>query len=128
MNKRKLRQNKLIIEKTAVILWLTVIAMLVHYHVKTTFTEKKWLDNPDERTHIVQDLIEKHKLIGMSEDEVTALLGPESGAQSSFKNDHAYYPPETTLVYFLGYELIDGVWLVLPLENGIVQDIVIGVT
>ena len=128
MNDKKSRRNTLIIEAAAVILWLTVIAILIHHHVKTTFTEKKWLEYPDERTHIVQDLIEKHKLIGMTEEEVTALLGPESRTDSFNGGMGKFYPAETTLIYYIGSDSSNRMWLILPLEGGAVQDIVTEIT
>lgn len=125
MNERKLRRNKIIIETAAIILCLAVIALLIHYHVRTTFTEKKWLDNPDGRTHMVQDLIDKYTLIGMSEEEITAILGPESGTGSFRESD---YPDETTLIYYIGSESSNRMWLILPLEGGVVQDVLTEIT
>ena len=71
----------------------------------------------------------RYDLVGMTEEEVVALLGPEDGPeQTSFKGDRTYYPPEDTLVYYLGVGMMDGVWLVISLEDGVVTGCATGIT
>ena len=48
--------------------------------------------------------------------------------QTSFKGDRTYYPPEDTLVYYLGVDMMDGVWLVISLEDGVVTGCATGIT
>lgn len=94
-----------------------------------TYTPDKWFSAPNERLDILDDLLGKYDLAGMTEEEVIALLGPEDGpGQTSFKGDRTDYPPEETLVYYLGVDMMDGVWLVISLEDGVVAGYTTGVT
>ncbi len=78
---------------------------------------------------IVDDMLEKHQLIGMSEADVIALLGAEDGGgQTSFKLSDKNYPPEPTLVYHLGVEYMDNMWLIISISDGIVTEYLIDVT
>ncbi len=99
------------------------------WRCQRTYTPDKWASAPDERLDILGDLLERYDLVGMTEEEVVALLGPEDGPeQTSFKGDRTYYPPEDTLVYYLGVGMMDGVWLVISLEDGVVTGCATGIT
>lgn len=99
-----------------------VLLLVVWYGLNRwqhTYTPDKWFSAPNERLDILDDLLGKYDLVGMTEEEVVALLGPEDGPeQTYFKGDRTYYPPEDTLVYYLGVDMMDGVWLILSLEGG----------
>lgn len=93
------------------------------------FTPEKWAAHPSERMEMVQSLLDAYDLAGMAEAEVEALLGPETGgAPTSFKRTRREYPADTTLVYYLGVDFMDDCWLILPLEDGAVADVVMDVT
>lgn len=93
------------------------------------FTPEKWAAKPSRRVKIVQDLLKTRDLVGMTEAEAEALLGPEDiSTPKSFKQSKWKYPAETTLVYYLGVDFMNDCWLILPLENGTVADVVIDVT
>ncbi len=93
------------------------------FKAQHTFSQEKWLRDVEHRYQMVDSLLEEYQLIGMSEAEVVGLLGDEEGgAQTSFKRSKAYYPPEDTLVYYLGVEYMDAMWLVISLENGVAAD------
>ena len=65
----------------------------------------------------------------MTEAEVISLLGNEdNNEQTSFKISRDTYPPEQTLVYYLGVTSMDNNWLVISLENGVVTDYCMDVT
>jgi hypothetical protein len=96
-----------------------------------TFTEKKWLNAPNDRTKIVADLLEKHKLIGMTEEEIISLLGEEehyANTKTSFKISKTYFDPENSIVYYLGVDYMDVRWLIISLSNGIVSSYCLDVT
>ena len=94
-----------------------------------TYTPDKWFSAPSERLDILEDLLGKYDLAGMTEEEVVALLGQEDGpGQTSFKGDRTYYAPEETLVYYLGVDLMDDVWLVISVEDGVVTGYTTGTT
>lgn len=108
------------------------VALLVFVHqYRRDFTPAKWAEDPDERRLMVDDLMQSYDLIGMSESEVTEILGAESPQgvnQTSFKGDYNFYSPEDSLVYYIGRDGLEGLWLILCLDNGRVSGITYGVT
>ena len=128
-NEAKRAKRGIIIAFSVLVCILLVIAVIFFmYRSQHTFSQEKWLSNASERYMIV-DMLEKHPLIGISEDNVIALLGAEDGdGQSSFKLSDKNYPPETTLVYYLGVEYMDDMWLIISTDNGTVTEYCIDVT
>lgn len=114
-------QNTIILSVLMVIIAAAFICFGV-YRYQHVFTVEKWNKDVENRTKIVGDLLEKHQLIGMNESDVTDLLGEENSEQSSFKISRETFPPDTTLVYYLGVDYVDSEWLILSLEDGIVCD------
>lgn len=101
------------------------------YKYQHTFTVRKWGDKPEDRRKIVNDLSEKHEIIGITEKEITSLLGQEkayANTKTSFKMSRIYFKPENTLVYYLGIDYMDDMWLIISLDNGIVSSYCIDVT
>ena len=129
-NESKRAKRGIIIAFSVLVCILLVIAVIFFmYRSQHTFSQEKWLSNASERYMIVDDMLEKHPLIGISEDNVIALLGAEDGdGQSSFKLSDKNYPPETTLVYYLGVEYMDDMWLIISTDNGTVTEYSIDVT
>ena len=126
--RRAVRWNKLALA----VLAGAVLLLAVWYGLdrwQHTYTADKWFSAPNERLDILDDLLGKYDLVGMTEEEVVALLGQEDGpGQTSFKGDQTDYAPEETLVYYLGVDGMDGVWLVLSLEDGVVTRYTTGIT
>ena len=126
--RRAVRWNKLAL---AVLAGL-VLLLAVWYGLdrwQHTYTPDKWFSAPSERLDILEDLLGKYDLAGMTEEEVVALLGQEDGpGQTSFKGDRTYYAPEETLGYYLGVDLMDDVWLVISVEDGVVTGYTTGTT
>lgn len=129
-NEAKRAKRGIIIAFSVLVCILLVIAVIFFmYRSQHTFSQEKWLSNASERYMIVDDMLEKHPLIGISEDNVIALLGAEDGdGQSSFKLSRDYFPPESTLVYYLGVEYMDDMWLIISTDNGTVTEYCIDVT
>ena len=129
-NEAKRAKRGIIIAFSVLVCILLVIAVIFFmYRSQHTFSQEKWLSNASERYMIVGDMLEKHPLIGISEDNVIALLGAEDGdGQSSFKLSRDYFPPESTLVYYLGVEYMDDMWLIISTDNGTVTEYRIDVT
>ena len=126
--RRAVRHNKLALAILAGLV-LLLAAGYGLWRCQRTYTPDKWASAPDERLDILGGLLERYDLVGMTEEEVVALLGPEDGPeQTSFKGDRTYYPPEDTLVYYLGVGMMDGVWLVISLEDGVVTGCATGIT
>ena len=129
-NEAKRAKRGIIIAFSVLVCILLVIAVIFFmYRSQHTFSQEKWLSNASERYMIVDDMLEKHPLIGISEDNVIALLGAEDGdGQSSFKLSDKNYPPEPTLVYCLGVDYMDDMWLIISTDNGTVTEYCIDVT
>lgn len=86
-NEIKRAKRRIIIAFSVLIAVLLIIAAaFCVYRYQHTFSQEKWLSNADGRYMIVDDMLEKHQLIGMSEADVIALLGAEDGdGPASFK-------------------------------------------
>lgn len=119
--------NIVIISVFAIIVFAALICFGI-YKYSHTFTTDKWNSNTENRKKIVSDMLNKHKLVGMSEPDIIELLGDEDSEQSSFKISKEYFPPETTIVYFLGVDYMDFCWLIISLEDGVVRSYCIDVT
>ncbi len=129
-NEAKRAKVRIIIAFSVLIAVLLIIAAaFCVYRYQHTFSQEKWLSNADGRYMIVADMLEKHPLTGMSEADVIALLGKEDGdGPASFKLSDKNYPPETTLVYHLGVDDMDDMWLIISISDGIVTEYLIDVT
>lgn len=120
----------------AVIFWIfaaifaALIAAVCGFKYQHTYSPAKWANDRENRYKIVGSMLDRNHLIGMAEADVIRLLGGEDGGgQTSFKISNQYFPPETTLVYYLGVDYIGNNWLVISLdENGVVTDYCIDVT
>lgn len=114
-----------------VIMIIAFVSSLSIYKYQHTFTAKKWSAKPEVRRKIVSDLLKKHEIVGMTENEIISLLGEEeaySNTKTSFKMSRIYFEPENTLVYYLGVDYMDDMWLIISLDNGIVRSYCIDVT
>ena len=129
-NEAKRAKVRIIIAFSVLIAVLLIIAAaFCEYRYQHTFSQEKLLSNADGRYMIVADMLEKHPLTGMSEADVIALLGKEDGdGPASFKLSDKNYPPETTLVYCLGVDYMDDMWLIISISDGIVTEYLIDVT
>lgn len=98
---------------------LAIIVAGIMYQYQHSFSTSKWERNPDERTKIVDDLLEDYELIGMRESDIIELLGKDN-------NDYGYFNEKNRLVYYLGPERglisIDSEWLILDFANGVIVD------
>ena len=116
---RKAKRINYIAFGIVVALTLSIIVAGLIYHYKQTFSTAKWLNNPEERTAIVGDLLDKHELIGMTEAEIIDLLGTHN-------NDYGYFNEADRYVYYMGPERgfisIDSEWLILDFKDGVVAD------
>lgn len=99
--------------KKLVIIGIVIIFFLCRNVIIHTFSTEKWLKHPEKRVDIVDNLLEKHELLGMPVDKVILLLGEDTPT--------LYFKTETNMVYFLGPERglirIDSEWLVLEIQE-----------
>lgn len=49
------------------------------------FNQKRWLNHADKRVYMVDDLLQKYKLIGKSNEEIIQLLGAPTETRSGKK-------------------------------------------
>lgn len=95
-------------------LFLCIPVNLWIYKDRHHFTTEKWLSAPEERTRIIDDLLHEYNLIGMTDLEITALLG-------SHNNDYGYFNEVNRYVYCMGPERglfsIDSEWLILDFSD-----------
>lgn len=129
-NEAKRAKRRIIIAFSILVFILLIIAAaFCVYRYQHTFSQEKWLADADGRFRLVDDMLEKHPLTGMSEADVIALLGEEDGdGPASFKLSDKNYPPETTLVYYLGVDYMDDMWLIISISDGVVTEYRIDVT
>lgn len=136
MNEDAMRKHALRAKRWSTLIFCIIAAMVAIvmiavcvFKYQHTYSRYKWDTNREGRYKIVDDMLEQHHLVGMTELEVIELLGDEdNNKQTSFKISRDYYPPESTLVYYLGVDFIDNNWLVISLQNDVVTDYCIDVT
>ena len=110
-----------------ILLTIAVSCCVLKY--QHTFSERKWNESREDRYKIVDDMLDKYQIMGMSESDVIQLLGEEdSNDKTSFKISRKYFPAESTLVYWLGTEYMDDEWLIITISDGIVTEYCIDVT
>jgi hypothetical protein len=87
-------------EKTSLIATSTIIVLLIVFTINWIqgfiFTKEKWLDNPNERVRIVDNLLYRYEMVGMDKKQVINLLGED--------NLDRYYATDDIFVYHLGSE------------------------
>ena len=105
-----------------------MIFMLVFHLYRHTFSRQRWLEEPLYRRYMLDNLERRYGLTGKTMEEVVALLGEEDSQQSSFKLSDAVYPPETTLVYYIGEDYLEDLWLILSFEDGVCVSHTVDVT
>jgi len=107
-----------------------VVFMLAFHLYRHTFSRQRWLAEPEFRRYMLGNLERRYGLAGMKEEEVLALLGEEDSQQSSFKRSGTgtVYPPETTLVYYVGADGQEDQWFILSFENGVCTAYTVDVT
>lgn len=101
---------------TAAILW----SVSLYQH---SYSSAKWHEDVKHRYRIVGDMLEDNHLLGMSEAEVVDLLGEEDCSEArSFKQSRKEFQPESTLIYYLGADILEDQWLIVSLDEETVVD------
>ena len=120
---RRAKRNNQIIFAVLTCLLLIVVFALCVIKYQHTFSKLKWDTNVENRYKIVNDMLDKYQLVGMSKWDVIQILGEEDSCeQTSFKISRKYFPPDSTLVYYLGVDFMDNNWLILSLDDGTVVE------
>ena len=115
---RKIKRQNYIVFGIFAGLIIAIVIACSAFISQHSFSTSKWEQYPDERTKIVDDLLDDYDLIGMQESEVIALLG-------NHDNDYGYFSSENRFVYRLGMERgfisIDSEWLIIDFADGVVE-------
>ena len=126
---RRAKRNNQIIFAVLTCLLLIVVFALCVIKYQHTVSKSKWDASKGDRYKIVNDMLDSYQLIGMSESDVIQLLGEEdSNEQTSFKISKQYFPPDSTLVYYLGVDFVDDNWLILSINGDVVTEYYLDVT
>lgn len=96
-----------------------VIYMLFLIFSPDNFHQERWLNEPEERVDMIDNLLSEVKLKGRSKAEIIDLLGKQE--------KEVYFKEPNNLVYYLGAERglisMDSEWLVIWFDDrGIVKD------
>lgn len=85
MNKQEIRRaKKYMIFMLAIIVSAIFSGIFVYKH-NHTFKTEKWVEDPSKRINMMDDLLRKHDLTGMTKEKIVALLGKESGANAYYQ-------------------------------------------
>lgn len=79
----------------------------------SSFSQEKWHNNENLRFYMIDDLENKHQIIGKTQSEITELIG---------KPTYFYSNQEDVWEYFIGFSIIDGIGYQIEFENGIAEN------
>lgn len=111
--------------RRAVVAVAVIICVFVGIYLYTNslgYLLSEWHENESDRIRTGYKLVEKAELIGKTEDEIVALLGEDSG-QRSFKIGNVDYTGQDVLVYYLGVDFMDALWMIILFDGGVAVDI-----
>ena len=114
------RQRKRVVIAVAIV--ICVFAGIYLYTNSLGYLLSEWHENENDRIRTGYKLVEKAELIGKTEDEIVSLLGEDSG-QRSFKIGNDDYANEDVLVYYLGVDFMDALWMIILFDGGVAVDI-----
>ena len=124
-------KTKKLMTSILLIIFIIIIVTAVYYKCSVIFTQDKWFSNPQTRYKIVDNLIESYRIVGMTKNEVIDLLGnSDMGNEGTITNklDRVQYSLSNSLVYYLGVDYVDSLWLVISYKNEIIHAVNICVT
>ena len=114
---RRLKRTNYLALAVVVVFAAACVLGLLALRERNRFSREKWLQEPENRTRIVDDLLANHELVGMTEEEILALLGDHD-------NEAGYFQQQDRFIYWLGPERglmsIDGEWLILDFAGEVV--------
>ncbi len=76
----------------------------------SVFTQEKWNNNEQLRSYMIDDLEEKHQIVGRTKDEIIELIG-----EPTYSYDNFYE-------YFIGYDMIDGVGYQIEFQDNVAKN------
>ncbi|OJE53318.1 hypothetical protein BAQ48_04795 [Bacillus luti] len=113
VNRNKEKKQVLSVMIIALIPLIVCTVQLGVNEYTSKFNQNRWLNDADKRVHMVDDLLQKYKLIGKSNEEIIKLLGDPTETRNEEVG--------ATTSYYLGNERgfisIDSERLVLQFDN-----------
>ena len=111
----RIKRISYVILAVLILLFCIAVSWFGYHAYWSSFTPEKWQAHPDHRASMTEDLLQQHELTGMTEAEVTALLGEND-------NDRGYFVEKDRFVYWLGDRrtFIDSEWLLVDFADGTV--------
>ena len=116
--------------RRAVVAVAVIICVFVGIYLYTNslgYLLSKWHANENDRIRTGYKLVEKAELIGKNKDEIVALLGEDS-ERRGFKIGNADYSEQDVLVYYLGADILDSLWMIIIFDGGVAADIEYDIT
>ena len=114
-------KNIRIIFVIGIVIILTVLCCLVFQNMNGRFSKQRWLDQPDIRYKLIDDIEKNHSIIGKNLQELKELLGePDNKWEHDFKDGHYNY-----YVYYIGkkHEFFELMWepdmYLITFRNGV---------
>ena len=110
---------------------LFLVGFICIYKYQHIFTHEKWVKSPEKREKLIDDMLNKYELEGMTEREIVALFGEDDCEDSeprTFKLSKKEFDPSCTLIYYIGTYLVDEQWLIISIEHGIVSDYIMDIS
>ena len=115
-------RHKRAVVAVAVAVVICVFAGIYLYTNSLGYLISEWHENESDRIRTGYKLVEKAELIGKNKDEIVALLGEDSGRRG-FKIGNADYLEQDVLVYYLGADILDSLWLIIIFDGDAAVDI-----
>lgn len=122
-----IKRHKRAAVAAAVAAIICIFAGIYLYTNSLGYLLSEWHENESDRIRTGYKLVEKAELIGKTEDEIVALLG-EGAPQRSFKIGNADYTGQDILVYYLGADILDSLWMIIIFDGGVAVDIEYNIT
>ena len=123
-------KNKKMLIIVFLIISIILIAIVLGWQHRYAFTSEKWINQPETRIHIYQNLLNQKELIGMEPFEVLSLLGKydslshEGDTIFSLHDGHYFLEKDRYIyTYFLGNTLGRELYMQIIFENDLVTKI-----
>ncbi len=99
----------LIISTIIAVIFASIIFLLATGYI-SSFSREKWDNNERLRHYMIEDLENKHKIIGKTKEEIIDIIGEPS--YTSDKNGEI-------IEYYIGFSMIDPIGYEIQFENNI---------
>ena len=117
---------------TLLLILFTLLVYSFIYNYQHTFSTEKWVNHPTWRAEMLNDLLTRYELIGMSKKDIISVLGNDCLFDSvepiTFKLSKVELDPSDVLLYYIGEDYMEDVWLIICLERNTVNNYFFDVT